>query len=96
MSIDNFQSNLVRVLDPLHFKWKWRGSGSLGVNQYVGTPKLGSLIKKRTGPAQCTVWAYVNVVKTTRPTTQQLKITKRKITHQKNKRVTKGETNRVS
>ena len=71
---------------------------SLGVNQYVGTPKLGSLVKKRTGLAQCTVWAHVNVVKTTRPTTQQLKITKqKKITQKKKKKKGKPKAaNRVS
>jgi len=29
LAVDDFKKNLVRELEPLHFKGKWRGSGSI-------------------------------------------------------------------
>ena len=35
LALDNFQTNLHRELDPLHFKGKWRGSGSFQRTIYL-------------------------------------------------------------
>ena len=35
LAFDNFQTNLHRELDPLHFKGKWRGSGSFQRTIYL-------------------------------------------------------------
>ena len=43
MALDNFQTNPHRELDPLHFKGKWRGSGSVDSSHVQN--QTGPLIK---------------------------------------------------